>query len=68
MTNSTAPTRLACKVFSATMKRERDLLGDVITKWLKERASVTVDEKQVLQSSDEAFHCVTIVLWYRVAA
>jgi hypothetical protein len=50
------------------MKRERDLLGDVITKWLKERASVTVDEKQVLQSSDEAFHCVTIVLWYRVAA
>lgn len=53
------------KVFSATKAADRDALGDRITKWLKENPTVEVLDKTVNQSSDEAFHCLSIVLFYR---
>ena len=52
------------KVFSATKFRDRDELGDVVEDWLA-RNDVEVVDKQVRQSSDNAFHCLTIVLFYR---
>ena len=52
------------KVFSATMAQERELLGDRITEWLRTRPNVRVVDTIVTQSSDEAFHCLAITLFY----
>ena len=54
------------KVFSATKQKERDELGEVVTRWLvANRAGLTVVDKVITQSSDQAFHCLTITLFYR---
>ena len=55
----------AVKVFSATMAQERDNLGEKITAWLRDHPGAKVVDKIVTQSSDEAFHCVAITLFYR---
>lgn len=52
------------KVFSATMAQERDQLGEKLTAWLNERPHLKVIDKIVTQSSDEAFHCLAITLFY----
>ena len=52
------------KVFSATMAQDRDHLGEKITAWLAEHPGVRVVDKIVTQSSDEAFHCLSITLFY----
>ena len=52
------------KVFSATMAQERDQLGEKITNWLNDRPHLKVIDKIVTQSSDEAFHCLAITLFY----
>lgn len=51
------------KVFSATMARDRDYLGDRITAWLQERPDLEVVDKAVMMSSDDQFHCLTIVVF-----
>lgn len=52
------------KVFSATMAQERENLGDRITEWLRTRPHVQVVDTVVTQSSDEAFHCLAITVFY----
>ncbi len=53
------------KVFSATKAREREELGETITRWLKGNPELEVVDRVVTQSSDDEFHCLTIVLFYR---
>jgi hypothetical protein len=53
------------KVFSATKAREREELGEVITKWLDEHLDLTVIDQVVSQSSDNEFHCLTVTIFYR---
>ena len=53
------------KVFSTTLARDRENMGENITKWLKENPNVDVVDKVVTQSSDKEFHCLTITLFYR---
>jgi hypothetical protein len=53
------------KVFSATKAREREELGEHITRWIKDHPGVYVTDKIVTQSSDREFHCLTITLFYR---
>jgi len=53
------------KVFSATKAREREELGETITRWLKSNVEIEVVDRVVTQSSDDEFHCLTIVLFYR---
>ena len=53
------------KVFSTTLARDRENMGENITKWLKENTNVDVVDKIVTQSSDKEFHCLTITLFYR---
>lgn len=55
------------KVFSATMMRQREDLGEVITDWIRSHPGITIIDRVVTQSSDEAFHCITITLFYRKA-
>ncbi|OJH40188.1 hypothetical protein [Cystobacter ferrugineus] len=53
------------KVFSTTLARDRENMGENITKWLKENPNADVVDKTVTQSSDKEFHCLTITLFYR---
>jgi hypothetical protein len=56
----------AVKVFSATKQKERETLGETVTAWLQEHgAHITLVDKTVLQSSDNAYHCLSITLFYR---
>ena len=55
------------KVFSATKAKEREELGENVTRWLKSNADLEIVDKQVLQSSDNEFHCYSLVLFYRHA-
>jgi hypothetical protein len=52
------------KVFSATMAQERDQLGEKITQWLSAHPDVEIVDRIVTQSSDEAFHCLAITLFF----
>jgi hypothetical protein len=52
------------KVFSATMFADRERLGDAVTAWLAARPHVKVTQMVVTQSSDAAFHCVAITVFY----
>ena len=53
------------KVFSATKAREREDLGENITRWLRANPGLRVVDKVVTQSSDREFHCLTITLFYQ---
>jgi hypothetical protein len=53
------------KVFSATMARQRQDLGESMTLWLQANADLEVVDRVVTQSSDDEFHCLAIVLFYR---
>ena len=53
------------KVFSSTLARDREVMGETITKWLHDHNDIEIVDKVVAQSSDREFHCVTITLFYR---
>ena len=53
------------KVFSTTLARDREMMGENITKWIRENPQVEIVDKVVTQSSDKEFHCLTITLFYR---
>lgn len=53
------------KVFSATMVRDREVLGEAVTAWLAKNPGIEIVDKVVSQSSDEAFHCIAITLFYK---
>lgn len=52
------------KVFSATMFADRGVLGDKVTAWLASNSQRKLTDIIVTQSSDAAFHCVTISVFY----
>jgi hypothetical protein len=53
------------KVFSATMAQEREHLGEKVTDWIRSRPEVEIVNTVVTQSSDEAFHCIAITLFFK---
>ena len=54
------------KVFSATKAREREELGENVTRWLRATPAAKIVDKIVTQSSDREFHCLTITLFYAI--
>jgi hypothetical protein len=52
------------KVFSATMVADRDQLGEKVTAWINANSARVVTDLMVTQSSDEAFHCIAITVFY----
>jgi hypothetical protein len=52
------------KVFSATLARNREELGDTVSEWLKEHPRCQINDMRVVQSSDREFHCISLVLFY----
>ena len=53
------------KIFSTTLARDREAMGDKITGWLHDNQQFEIVDKIVTQSSDKEFHCLTITLFYR---
>lgn len=53
------------KVFSTTLARDREMMGETITKWIKDNPQADIVDKVVTQSSDKEFHCLTVTLFYR---
>lgn len=51
------------KVFSATMAKDRETLGEKVTAWIQS-SEIEIVDKHVLQSSDNEFHCITITIFY----
>ena len=54
-----------CKVFSATLARDREAMSDTITNWITSHPELEVVDKVVMLSSDRQFHCLSITLFYR---
>ena len=52
-------------VAAATKAREREDLGENVTRWIRANPNFRVVDKIVTQSSDREFHCLTITLFYR---
>jgi len=59
---------LGAKVFTATKARDRDALGELLTRWLRENPRAKIVDKVVTQSSDREFHCLSITIFYEVPA
>ena len=51
------------KVFSVTLARDREAMGERITEWLKQHPELTPVDVVVRQSSDEEFHCLSVTLF-----
>lgn len=52
------------KVFSATTAQDRAVLGDRLTAWIKANPARRIVDTVTRQSSDEAFHCLSITVFY----
>ena len=61
---SAAPQFNGVKVFSATLFADRERLGESVTAWLASRSDIKVIQMVVTQSSDAAFHCIAITVFY----
>ena len=53
------------KVFSATKAKDREELGENVTRWIKSNADLEIVDKVVTQSSDNEFHCYSLILFYK---
>jgi hypothetical protein len=53
------------KVFSATKAKEREEMGETITRWLRANPELEIVDRVVSQSSDNEFHCLSFVFFYR---
>lgn len=53
------------KVFSTTLARDRETMGENITRWIHENPQAEIVERVVTQSSDKEFHCLTITLFFK---
>jgi hypothetical protein len=52
------------KVFSATLAKKRETLGERVTDWIRRHPEAKIVDKIVTQSSDAEFHCLSITLFY----
>jgi hypothetical protein len=59
---------MGVKVFTATKAKDREALGDAVTRWLRDNPDIRIIERTVTQSSDSQFHCLTITLLYEPSA
>ncbi len=53
------------KVFSTTLARDREVMGENVGRWIAEHPELEVVDREVRLSSDSQFHCLSIVVFYR---
>jgi folate-dependent tRNA-U54 methylase TrmFO/GidA len=56
------------KIFSTTLARDREAMGEKVTDWLKNHPDLEIVDKTVTQSSDKEFHCLTITFFWKQKA
>jgi len=54
-----------CKIFSTTLARDREAMSETINRWLDANPGLEIVDKVVKLSSDQQFHCLTIVFFHR---
>jgi hypothetical protein len=57
---------MGAKVFTATKAKDREELGEVVTRWIRDNPRARIVDKIVTQSSDSEFHCLTITIFYEL--
>jgi folate-dependent tRNA-U54 methylase TrmFO/GidA len=58
-------TATGVKIFSTTLARDREVLGETITRWIAQHPELEIVDREVRQSSDSQFHCLSVTLFYR---
>ncbi len=53
------------KVFSATKAKEREEISEHVNRWLKSNSDLEIVDRVVCQSSDNEFHCYSMLLFYK---
>jgi len=53
------------KVFSATKAKEREELGENVTRWIKSNSDLEIVDRVIRQSSDNEFHCFSLTIFYK---
>ncbi len=53
------------KTFQATLTRDRERLGERVTEWIRENQGIEIVDKEIRQSSDDSFHCLTVTIFYK---
>ncbi len=56
------------KVFSATKAKEREELSENVNRWIKANTDLEIVDRVVRQSSDNEFHCYSLLLFYKQRA
>jgi hypothetical protein len=59
---------MGAKVFTATKAKDREELGEMLTRWIRDNPRARILDKIVTQSSDSEFHCLTITIFYEMQA
>jgi len=64
------PKRIGCRVFSASVTHARQMLGEQATAFIRRlhASAGAVTSCDVRQSSDNGWHCLSIVFFYEVPA
>jgi hypothetical protein len=57
---------MGAKVFTATKAKDRDALGEILTRWIHDNPKASIIDKVVTQSSDREFHCLSITIFYEM--
>jgi hypothetical protein len=52
------------KVFSATMQKDRESLGEKVGEWIARHPNHRIVDIVQTQSSDECFHCIVLTVFY----
>jgi hypothetical protein len=58
---------MGAKVFTATKAKDREELGEVLTRWIRDNPRAKILDKIVTQSSDSEFHCLSITIFYEIS-
>jgi hypothetical protein len=58
---------MGAKVFTATKAKDREELGEVLTRWIRDNPRAKIIDKIVTQSSDSEFHCLSITIFYELS-
>ncbi len=56
------------KVFSATKAKEREELSENVNRWIKTNTDLEIVDRVVRQSSDNEFHCYSLLLFFKQRA
>ena len=53
------------KVFAATKAKEREELSENVNRWIRSNQDLEIVDKVVSQSSDDEFHCYSLIIFYK---